>query len=136
MKGAYLLIAELPLDTTIRVGKKGVIPFKKGSYGYVGSALSGLEQRIGRHLRTQKKPHWHIDYLLAHARITQVLVKESTSREECILAHAFEKNFHLIPGFGCSDCTCKSHLFFGSAVALMQTAVSLQMKPYPRDANP
>jgi Uri superfamily endonuclease len=135
MKGTYLLIFELPVDTTIRVGKKGVIPFKKGSYGYVGSALNGLEQRITRHLRSQKKLHWHIDYLLSHATITRVFIKESSKREECDLANAFEQTFDAIPGFGCSDCACQSHLFFGPADAMTQCAASLKMKPYPLDAN-
>jgi Uri superfamily endonuclease len=135
MKGVYLLIVELPVDTTIRVGKKGMIPFKKGSYGYVGSALNGLEQRIMRHLRSQKKIHWHIDYLLAHATIAHVFIKESSKREECDLAHHFEQAFDTIPGFGCSDCACHSHLFFGSADGMMKRATFLQMKSYPLDAN-
>jgi Uri superfamily endonuclease len=136
MKGAYLLIIELPADIKIRVGKKGVISFKKGFYGYIGSATNGLEQRIRRHLRSHKKLHWHIDYLLASATITGVFVKESSKREECDLSAAFEQSFDAIPGFGCSDCTCQSHLFFGPATAMAQRATFLKMEPYPLDANP
>jgi Uri superfamily endonuclease len=135
MKGAYLLIMELPVDTTIRVGKKEVFTFKKGSYGYVGSALNGLEQRITRHLRSQKKLHWHIDYLLAFATITRVFIKEGSKREECDLARAFEQAFDAIPGFGCSDCACESHLFYGSADTIKKRATSLKMKPWSLDAN-
>ena len=135
MKGTYLLIVELQKDTRILVGKQGVIPFKKGCYGYVGSALNGLEQRIERHLRSQKKLHWHIDYLLAHATITQVFIKESSKREECDLAYHFAQTFKMIQGFGCSDCTCRTHLFFGPADAMTQRATSLQMKPCLLDAN-
>jgi Uri superfamily endonuclease len=135
MKGAYLLILELPEDTTILVGNHRVIPFQRGSYGYVGSALNGLEQRIRRHLRSQKKLHWHIDYLLSYATITRVFIKENSKREECDLANAFEQTFDTIPGFGCSDCACRAHLFFGPADAMIQRANSLQMKPYPLDAN-
>lgn len=135
MKGAYLLIVELPSDITLRVGKKEVVPFKKGSYGYVGSALNGLEQRIRRHLSSRKKLHWHIDYLLTDATITRVFIKESSKREECDLANAFEQAFDAIPGFGCSDCACRTHLFFGPAGAMTQRATSLKMKPYPLDAN-
>jgi Uri superfamily endonuclease len=136
MKGAYLLIVELPADTNILVGKQGMIPFEKGSYGYVGSALNGLEQRIKRHLRSRKKLHWHIDYLLAYAEIKNVFIKESATREECELAQAFEQVLPAVPGFGCSDCACQSHLFAGPVDTMMQTATSLQMKPYPGDANP
>jgi Uri superfamily endonuclease len=130
MKGAYLLVLELPEDTRILVGKQGMIHFQKGSYGYIGSALNGLEQRIRRHLRSHKKLHWHIDYLLAYATITGVFIKESSKREECDLANAFGQSFDAIPGFGCSDCACQSHLFFGTVETIEQLAFSLQMKPY------
>ena len=129
MRGAYLLILELPEDTGILVGKQGMIHFQKGSYGYIGSALNGLEQRIRRHLRSNKKLHWHIDYLLASATITGVFIKESSKREECNLANAFEQSVDAIPGFGCSDCTCQSHLFFGPAKAMTKRATSQKMKP-------
>ena len=130
MKGAYLLVLELPKDTKILVGKQGMIHFQKGSYGYIGSALSGLEQRIRRHLRSHKKLHWHIDYLLASATITGVFIKESSKREECNLANAFEQSFDAIPGFGCSDCACQSHLYFGTVEAMEQLAFTLQMQRY------
>jgi len=136
MKGSYLLVLELPEDTRILLGKQGMIHFQKGSYGYIGSALNGLEQRIRRHLRSHKKLHWHVDYLLAYATITGVFIKESSKREECGLANAFEQIFDAIPRFGCSDCACQSHLFFGPAKAMTQRATSLKMKPYPLDANP
>jgi Uri superfamily endonuclease len=130
MKGAYLLILELPMDTRILIGKQGVISFKKGFYGYVGSALNGLEQRIKRHLRSQKKLHWHIDYLLAHAQIKNVFIKESKSKEECELASVLKQPLQVIPGFGCSDCACHSHLFFGSMETIEHLAFSLQMQTY------
>ncbi len=61
MKGVYLLVMELPKNTSVMVGKHRLVHFQKGYYVYVGSALNGLEQRIERHLRKQKKIHWHID---------------------------------------------------------------------------
>jgi Uri superfamily endonuclease len=130
MKGAYLLILEHPKDTRILVGKQGMIHFQKGSYGYIGSALNGLEHRIARHLSSRKKLHWHIDYLLAHATITGVFIKESPRREECTLAHTFNQVLDTIPGFGCSDCACQSHLFFGTVEKMEQLAFFLQMKRY------
>jgi Uri superfamily endonuclease len=135
MKGAYLLILGLPRDTQILVGAQGIISFKKGYYGYVGSALNGLEQRIKRHLRSAKRLHWHIDYLLAQATIAEVFIKESAKREECTLARCLEQNFERIPGFGCSDCACKSHLFFGSLQTIHQLAFSMKMKPYRSSSN-
>ena len=130
MKGTYLLVMELHEDTSIMVGKHRIIHFKKGYYVYVGSALNGLEQRIQRHLRTNKKNHWHIDYLLHFTEIVEILYKENTLREECSIARLLKRNFTNIPGFGCSDCSCKSHLFYGSLKELSQLANDVQMKTY------
>ncbi len=136
MNGVYLLAAELGKDTTLTIGKLGEIHFKKGCYVYVGSALNGLEQRITWHLRTQKKSHWHIDYFLQYSTVLNVFYKETTKTEECTIAHVFEKNFLFIPGFGCSDCRCTSHLFYGSSADIIRVAHSLGMKPYLLHTNP
>ena len=61
-KGVYVLIIHLSQERDIVVGKLGELSFKKGYYAYVGSALGGLEGRIKRHFRKEKKAHWHIDY--------------------------------------------------------------------------
>jgi Uri superfamily endonuclease len=133
MKGTYLLIMALPKDSSVMVGKHGIIHFQKGCYAYVGSALNGLDQRIQRHLRTDKKTHWHIDYLLPFTEIVDILYKENNRREECQIAQSLERNFASIPGFGCSDCSCNSHLFFGSFDKIIQTISSLHMKMYLLD---
>jgi Uri superfamily endonuclease len=126
---------ELLQDTTILVGKKGLIHFQKGCYVYVGSAFNGLEQRVQRHLRKQKKKHWHIDYLLPYTRVIEVFYKESTQREECTIAETFEGVFSSIPGFGCSDCSCASHLFSGDSNEISRRAGELRMTPYRSEAN-
>ena len=133
MKGTYLLIMTLPKDTSIIVGKHGILHFKKGCYAYVGSALNGLEQRIQRHLRTDKKTHWHIDYLLPFTEIVEIFYKENNRKEECSIAQDLERNFAGMPDFGGSDCSCRSHLFFGSFDKIIQTISSLHMKMYPLD---
>jgi len=133
MKGTYILIMTLPKNTSIIVGKHRILHFKKGCYAYVGSALNGLEQRIQRHLRTDKKTHWHIDYLLAFTEIVEILYKENNRREECRIAQFLERNFAGIPGFGCSDCSCTSHLFFGSFDKIIQIVSSLHMDKYSLD---
>jgi len=135
MNGTYLLIITLPKDTTLMVGKRGLLHFKKGYYAYVGSALNGLDQRIQRHLKADKKIHWHIDYLLAFTEIVEIFYKENNRREECSIAQVLERNFTSIPGFGCSDCSCKSHLFFGSSEEITQVVTHLEMKLYQFDAN-
>jgi len=133
MNGTYLLIITLPKDTTVMVGKQGLLHFKKGCYAYVGSALNGLDQRIQRHLRADKKIHWHIDYLLPFTEIVDIFYKENNRREECRIAQSLEKNFAGMPDFGWNDCSCRSHLFFGSFDKIIQTISSLHMKMYPLD---
>ena len=64
VSGSYVLLLYLADDRTIPVGRQGVLNFSAGCYAYVGSAMNGLYQRINRHLRKEKKRHWHIDYLL------------------------------------------------------------------------
>lgn len=113
MKGSYILVIELKKDKTIQIGTLGKIHFKKGFYAYVGSALNGLEQRINRHLRKIKKKHWHIDYFLDFAEVVDVFYKENETREECKIAKMLGNQLVSIPGFGSSDCRCKSHLFYG-----------------------
>ena len=113
MKGSYILLIKLEKDQEIKIGKLGNILFKKDFYIYIGSALNGLEQRINRHLIRDKKSHWHIDYLLQFGKIIDAYYKESNLKEECNVAKKLEEKLFLIPGFGCSDCRCRSHLFYG-----------------------
>ena len=81
MKGCYCLIISLEKDKTIKIGKKlGNIQFKQGKYVYVGSAMNSLFGRIRRHLSDEKKLHWHVDYLLKHAEITDVIYNESRKK--------------------------------------------------------
>ncbi|MBN2065194.1 MAG: GIY-YIG nuclease family protein [Candidatus Thermoplasmatota archaeon] len=135
MKGSYLLVFSLPNAARIQVGKLGNFPLKNGWYVYVGSAMNGLEQRIQRHLRTQKKIHWHIDYILPVAENIEVFYKESPTKEECNIARILEQQLNSIPGFGCSDCFCHSHLFWGSKHAIMSCVHQLNMTSYHGDAN-
>jgi Uri superfamily endonuclease len=129
MKGTYILLIEIEDDIDTRVGKLGNIFFKKGFYVYIGSGLSGLEQRVNRHLRNDKKIHWHIDYLLRSAKVDSVYYKESNEKEECKFARPFSK-LKVVDNFGSSDCKCKSHLFFGSKKEIKSIINSLDMTPY------
>lgn len=128
-----MLVMDLGHDASIMVGKKGFIDFQKGCYVYVGSALNGLEQRIQRHLRSHKKMHWHVDYFLPFTSILAVFSKESTRREECRVARLFDRYFLSVPGFGCSDCSCKSHLFIGFFDVIRKVAASASLQPFPKD---
>ena len=135
MKGTYLLLMDLAEEKSIRVGKLGDIFFKKGVYLYIGSALNGLEHRIDRHLQRNKKMYWHIDYLLQYAKIKNIYYTENTSRIECKIARTLANNLVMIPNFGCSDCTCQSHLFYSTFDTTLSLIDKVQMKPYRRDEN-
>ncbi|MCR4394197.1 MAG: GIY-YIG nuclease family protein [Dehalococcoidales bacterium] len=112
MKGIYVLIIEIGKSADIAVGKRRNYYFQPGYYAYVGSALSGLESRLRRHLRTEKRPHWHIDYLLKESSVENFIYAETTEKKECNLAKQLSLKLAAVAGFGCSDCSCQSHLFF------------------------
>ena len=112
-KGTYALIIELKSETAVAVGRLGKLVFPKVYYAYFGSALSGLSARINRHLRPDKQLHWHIDYLLRFADIVEVWYISSDRRLECTLyteARTLSGAEDIAPGFGSSDCRCRSHL--------------------------
>ena len=112
MTGIYVVLAELDKAQQIQVGKKRSFAFAKGFYGYVGSALVNLENRLARHLSTRKKLHWHIDYLLRSATVRAVIYAETDQKKECLVAQVLSWRLPSLLGFGCSDCDCPSHLFF------------------------
>ena len=115
-KGVYCLVFSGP-GCTIRVGALGEIAFHKGWYIYVGSALgSGGLLRLERHIAlsrdNDKRPKWHVDYLSTDSRFSLRYTVHAVTEErlECRLAGTLAGAS--IPGFGCSDCTCPSHLFY------------------------
>ena len=132
MKGSYILLIQLPEEQTVTIGSLKAIHFPRGYYAYVGSAMSGLKSRLSHHLKESKKPRWHIDYLLQRAPISSIILCEAKQRIECNIAQALNHQFDSIPGFGCSDCRCRSHLFFSTEEMksiIMATLNSLGMKP-------
>ncbi|WP_321423425.1 GIY-YIG nuclease family protein [uncultured Methanobacterium sp.] len=114
LKGTYCLLINLNQNQSLKIGKKGDIQFKKGCYIYVGSALNSLEGRIRRHLRQNKKMHWHVDYLLdsPNTQVTDVFYIDDGIKHECNLAAQIAPKSEAINGFGCSDCKCPAHLFY------------------------
>ncbi len=115
MKGCYVLLLRLERKRCIQVGKLGRFLFRKGYYAYVGSAMNSLERRISRHLRREKRRHWHLDYLLELALPVAVFKIGSGGRCECALSKVLEgmhKASTPVRGFGSSDCSCRAHLFY------------------------
>jgi Uri superfamily endonuclease len=116
LKGSYTLLIQLSETRKIEVGSLGKIKFQKGFYGYNGSAFGpGGLKRVERHREKSQdgeSPHWHIDYLLVQktAEVVEVFRKESD--HECELSQEMKKDFKPVEDFGCSDCSCLSHLFY------------------------
>ena len=111
--GTYVLVITLGSDLTTEVGALGTLSFPAGTYLYAGSALGGLDQRVSRHIRHEKTVKWHIDRLTVAA--DSVIAYESYPDyvPECELA-SMAGNCGMVPsvdGFGCSDCSCRTHLF-------------------------
>jgi Uri superfamily endonuclease len=125
LKGVYVLIIQVDKKVDVNVGALGKLTFEKGLYAYVGSAQANLEQRIKRHLRKEKRLFWHIDHLLHNsaARIVKVLYKQADKTEECDLAKAIGERGKPVGNFGCSDCSCKSHLFRIGDYSLLQESM-------------
>jgi Uri superfamily endonuclease len=115
MKGTYCLIISMKKSEKLDIGHlHNMHRFKKGYYVYIGSAMNSLVPRLNRHLSDEKKMHWHIDYLLKSpdCHIRDILFNISEERIECALAESISKDGEEIPGFGCSDCSCSSHLIY------------------------
>jgi Uri superfamily endonuclease len=116
-RGSYVLLLELKRPRVIEVGRLGEIRFPIGLYAYAGSAFGpgGLRSRLGRHLRGDGTPHWHIDYLRAKARVVNCFYTVSDTSLECVWSQALATLPGAAipaPGFGASDCHsgCEAHL--------------------------
>ena len=128
MKGSYILLIKLSEEQTITIGSLKALHFPCGYYAYVGSAMRGFTTRISRHLSSNKKRHWHIDYLLEKASITGIILGETDDRAECTIAQALYHQFDSVPGFGCSDCKCHSHLFFANEESQIKSTIMATLK--------
>ena len=115
-KGIYCLVFANP-GCTVTVGRLGPVAFPAGWHVYTGSALgSGGLARLDRHITLarnhDRRPTWHVDYLTAAGpfSLRAAVSAATTERLECALARSI--GGPSVPGFGCSDCSCTSHLFF------------------------
>src|SRR5690606_19839173 len=107
--GTYVLLIRAGEPLRLVPGRLGAFDLPAGLYAYVGSAhgAGGLRARVGRHLRTGKKAHWHVDALTALAPVVEVWASASAERVECTWARALAAlpgAVEPIPGFGASDC--------------------------------
>ncbi|MBN1432014.1 MAG: DUF123 domain-containing protein [Methanomicrobiaceae archaeon] len=114
-RGIYCLVFQNP-QVSRRVGALGDVEFFSGWHIYVGSAMGSAGfSRVRRHIALSagknKKPRWHVDYLLTSPffLLDSVFCGCTNERLECVLAGIL--GGERVSGFGCSDCKCKSHLF-------------------------
>jgi sugar fermentation stimulation protein A len=115
-RGTYLLILYNDKSFTKKIGSLGERAFKKGYYVYVGSAMKGLANRIKRHMKKNKKRHWHLDYIVPYSmKVVRFHRIRRQERVEESLAHRLlEICDDHVPGFGASDTGAISHLFYFS----------------------
>jgi Uri superfamily endonuclease len=135
-KGVYCLVL-FHGACTIRVGALGDLELSRGWHVYTGSAQGpGGLKRVQRHISLTASPrqtkHWHIDYLLGDPGVTlhSALCARTRRPVECELAKAI--GGVPVPGFGCSDCHCNSHLsyFDGYPVdTIICAMVSIGLEP-------
>ena len=113
--GTYALILESHIRQNIQIGRWREIEIQPGYTIYIGSAFGPgrVRARVARHFRTAKSNHWHIDYLRSCLKPVGAWVSHSSVRLECQWASrlAGQGNFSPVAGFGCSDCSCHTHLF-------------------------
>ena len=115
-KGVYCLVF-CTRGCTVHVGALGDILFKPGWYIYVGSALgSGGLKRLERHIRLSQSHgnirKWHVDHLLTDPNFSLIytISAATTVPLECEVVRKISGPG--VPGFGCSDCDCLTHLLF------------------------
>lgn len=139
--GTYALWMYLAHPQRLHVGVLRQVLFLSGYYFYLGSAYGpgGLNSRLERHSRFDKKIHWHIDHLRTVSRILGALVWEGEYRRatarhlpgECLWSQALQTLPGACvpaPGFGSQDCSqqCTSHLVHFSHVDITVILQTLQ----------
>ena len=129
-KVVYCLVFKNPAST-VRIGALGDLSFRAGWHIYVGSALGGgglkrLFRHIGLALEKNRQPKWHVDYLTMdrHFLLMYAISAATTLRLECPLVGKIGGAY--VPGFGCSDCSCKSHLLYRNHDPQKEISASFQ----------
>lgn len=130
--GIYIFELFLTNPTNIEHPKFYKNSLEIGYYYYVGSAQRNLQQRVMRHLKIDKKIHWHIDYLTTDRKFLKknvYLIPGALKNEECKIVDKMYVSLqlrHPIINFGNSDCrNCKSHLLYSTNRLIYSQLLSL-----------
>jgi Uri superfamily endonuclease len=124
-KGCYVLLLLVPAQTKFRAGALGVICLPGGAYAYAGSAMKGLDARVGRYLRPERARRWHIDYLLDCALLLEIVAAPCERSIECDVSRRLMEQWPVVPRFGSSDCRCPGHLFGPAPLKKLRSSVYL-----------
>lgn len=114
-KGSYLLLMKLAESTKPGIPHLQDFVFPVGYYLYIGSAHGpgGLNARVGRHIRKEKKVHWHIDHLTKVAPVyCTILITVPVKLESSMTEYLMKTSLNPVPGFGCGDSYDFTHLFY------------------------
>lgn len=97
--------------------------------------MGGLDQRIVRHLSKEKKVRWHIDRLTLLADSMFAYESYPDFVPECELASVLESagGIPAVKGFGCSDCSCFTHLFRVEHRAILDVVSRLGLRKFHPD---
>jgi len=136
-KGSYVIVFHLKKGRTLRIGKLGTFLFPRGYVAYVGSAFGpgGLSSRIRHHLGRSAKHHWHVDYLEGGTP-KEAWVSEQRDRREhdwASILGQWDAARIPAPGFGCSDCKCRTHLFAFKKPPSFSAFSSSVQQAFPKD---
>ncbi len=115
-RGTYALVLRCRERALVRVGALGDVELLPGYLVYVGSAFGsgGLAGRLRHHVRSVKRPRWHVDYVRGRAETVGAWWAAGARN----LEHEWAGSIAQLPGasvpkagLGSSDCRCPSHLF-------------------------
>lgn len=141
--GAYVLLLDITLPQAFHAGRLGLVTLTAGRYAYVGSARGpgGLRARLARHVRRERRLHWHIDHLTQRVAVAQVYWRAAREPLECRWAGELLRLPDATvpaPGFGSSDCRagCRSHLIRLPDDLSVETLSAILQNSPQGDSNP
>jgi Uri superfamily endonuclease len=134
--GSYVLLLHLAENQIITVGRLGTFDFPAGWYTYIGSALARAACWAGssHHLRPPKSPHWHIDYFTPACRNSRDLASAGYGATRGGVVDTMiliPGAVALIEGFGASDTTKETHLFYFDVRPLLEDFAVGVHKQFP-----
>jgi len=129
--GAYILIMNVSKAHNISIGSIGTVVVDPGYYLYAGSGMNGLSARISRHLRKRKRMHWHVDFLREiSSKVKAYPVRSPHNIEDNIVLALAEVFPGVIPGFGASDSSQVTHLFYSPSDPFLSEPFQLLLRKF------